>query len=59
MSDRGRSIRRAGTRAGNLWGDHTTEGASGFPVQFDEDFASPPHIHNITYPGSCDRGLGA
>lgn len=37
--------------AGNIWGDRTTEGATGFLVQFKKGFSSPPHIHNVTYRG--------
>lgn len=44
-------------RAGKLWGDRTTEDASGFLVQFVEGFSSPPHIHNVTYRGVVLEGL--
>ncbi|MFG0246012.1 MAG: DUF4437 domain-containing protein [Phycisphaerales bacterium JB052] len=44
-------------RAGNLWGDRTGPGASGFLVQFVDGFSSPPHIHNITYRGVVINGL--
>lgn len=44
-------------RAGNLWGDRTGSGASGFLVQFVDGFSSPPHIHNITYRGVVINGL--
>lgn len=37
--------------AGNIWGDRTKEGATGFLVQFKKGFSSPPHIHNVTYRG--------
>lgn len=47
----------ASPRAGNLWGDRTNPGASGFLVKFDEGFASPPHIHNVTYRGLVIEGL--
>lgn len=47
----------ASPRAGNLWGDRTAPGASGFLVKFDEGFASPPHIHNVTYRGMVIEGL--
>lgn len=40
-----------GPQAGTLWGDQTKEDASGFLVKFVDGFASPPHIHNITYRG--------
>ncbi|MBK1833836.1 DUF4437 domain-containing protein [Roseibacillus ishigakijimensis] len=38
-------------QAANLWGDRAREGATGFLVTFREGFASPPHIHNVTYRG--------
>lgn len=44
-------------RAGKLWGDRTSLGASGFLVQFVEGFSSPPHIHNVTYRGVVLEGL--
>ncbi|MFI4892291.1 MAG: DUF4437 domain-containing protein [Phycisphaerales bacterium JB058] len=44
-------------RAGGLWGDRTGDGASGFLVKFVDGFASPPHIHNITYRGVVISGL--
>lgn len=43
-------------RAGDLWGDRTGEGATGFLVRFDQGFSSPPHIHNVTYRGVVIRG---
>ena len=46
-----------GPRAGDLWGDRTGKGASGFLVRFADGFASPPHIHNITYRGVVIRGF--
>tara|TARA_R110002049_G_scaffold152106_2_gene315980 strand:- start:11560 stop:12396 length:837 start_codon:yes stop_codon:yes gene_type:complete len=46
-----------GPRAGNLWGDRTGSGPSGFLVKFEEGFSSPPHIHNISYRGVVIRGL--
>lgn len=36
-------------RAADLWGDRTGPGASGFLVRFVDGFASPPHIHNVSY----------
>lgn len=39
----------AGPQAANLWGDRTGAGPSGFLVQFVDGFASPPHIHNVSY----------
>ena len=47
----------ASPRAGTLWGDRTGAGPSGFLVQFTEGFASPPHIHNISYRGVVITGL--
>jgi len=44
-------------RAGQLWGDRTTKGASGFLVKFNKGFSSPPHIHNVTYRGVVISGL--
>ena len=44
-------------RAGTLWGDRTSEGASGFLVKFADGFSSPPHIHNVTYRGVVISGL--
>lgn len=39
----------ASPRAADLWGERTAEGASGFLVRFRDGFASPPHVHNVTY----------
>lgn len=47
----------AGPRAGDLWGDRTQSGATGFLVRFAEGFSSPPHIHNVTYRGVVIEGL--
>jgi len=47
----------AGPRAGNLWGDRTGKGATGFLVKFSDGFSSPPHIHNVTYRGVVISGL--
>jgi quercetin dioxygenase-like cupin family protein len=47
----------ASPRAGDLWGDRTGTGATGFLVQFADGFSSPPHIHNVTYRGVVIRGL--
>ena len=48
----------ASPQAGTIWGDQTKEGESGFLVKFVDGFASPPHIHNITYRGIVlDGGL--
>lgn len=46
-----------GPRAGNLWGDRTGTGATGFLVRFKDGFSSPPHIHNVTYRGVVISGL--
>lgn len=46
-----------GPMAGNLWGDRTDSGSSGFLVKFKEGFSSPPHIHNVTYRGIVISGL--
>ncbi len=43
--------------ASNLWGDRTTEKATGMLVRFNKGFSSPPHIHNITYRGIVINGL--
>jgi len=39
----------ASPKAGVLWGDIKLPAATGTLVQFRDGFASPPHIHNITY----------
>ena len=39
----------ASPRAGVLWGDLREDVPTGAIIQFAPDFASPPHIHNITY----------
>lgn len=44
-------------KAGQLWGDRTGSGPSGFLVEFVDGFSSPPHIHNVTYRGMVIRGL--
>jgi len=43
--------------AANLWGDRTTDDATGMLVRFNKGFESPPHIHNITYRGVVINGL--
>ena len=35
--------------AGNLWGDRTKEGATGYLLKPKDGFQSPPHIHNVSY----------
>lgn len=39
----------ASPQAGVLWGDIREDEPSGVLLKFAEGFASPPHIHNITY----------
>jgi hypothetical protein len=46
----------ASPRAANLWGDRASTGATGFLVRFADGFASPPHIHNVTYRGVVIQG---
>lgn len=41
----------------DLWGDRTTDTATGMLVRFNKGFSSPPHIHNITYRGIVIDGL--
>lgn len=38
-------------QAATLWGDRNGTEATGFLVKFADGFASPPHIHNISYRG--------
>lgn len=47
----------ASPRATDLWGDRTKDTATGMLVKFKKGFASPPHIHNITYRGVVIEGL--
>ena len=47
----------ASPRAADLWGDRTTDMATGMLVKFKKGFSSPPHIHNITYRGVVIEGL--
>ncbi len=44
-------------RAGTLWGDRNAPVPSGFLVEFADGFASPPHIHPVTYRGVVISGL--
>ncbi|MFI4897836.1 MAG: DUF4437 domain-containing protein [Phycisphaerales bacterium JB059] len=46
----------ASPRAADLWGDRSSPGATGFLVRFADGFASPPHIHNVTYRGVVIEG---
>ncbi len=46
----------ASPRAADLWGDRTSDGATGFLVKFNDGFSSPPHIHNVTYRGVVISG---
>ncbi|MEM9531735.1 MAG: DUF4437 domain-containing protein [Pseudomonadota bacterium] len=39
----------ASPRAATLWGDRNGPEPTGFLVQFNQGFSSPPHIHNVTY----------
>ena len=43
--------------AANLWGDRTTNTATGMLVRFNRGFSSPPHIHNISYRGIVIEGV--
>lgn len=43
--------------AADLWGDRFKDRATGMLVRFNKGFASPPHIHNITYRGVVISGL--
>lgn len=43
-------------KAGTLWGDRNASTATGFLVEFEEGFSSPPHIHNVTYRGVVLEG---
>jgi hypothetical protein len=47
----------ASPQAGMLWGDIKADVPSGFIVRFRDGFASPPHIHNITYRAVVISGL--
>ena len=47
----------ASPRAATLWGDRNGAGPTGFLVRFVDGFASPPHIHNVSYRGVVVRGL--
>jgi hypothetical protein len=47
----------ASPRASDLWGDRKQDTATGMLVKFNKGFASPPHIHNITYRGIVIKGL--
>ncbi|MCQ8878377.1 DUF4437 domain-containing protein [Pseudoalteromonas shioyasakiensis] len=42
--------------AADLWGNRTTDTATGMLVRFKKGFESPPHIHNITYRGVVIEG---
>jgi len=47
----------ASPQAGMLWGDIKADVPSGFVVKFRDGFASPPHIHNLTYRAVVISGL--
>jgi len=44
-------------KAGTLWGDRNGTEATGFLLKPNEDFKSPPHIHNVSYRGIVIDGL--
>lgn len=44
-------------KAADLWGDRTKDVATGMLIEFNQDFSSPAHIHNITYRGVVIKGL--
>ncbi len=44
-------------KSGTLWGDRAANTATGFLVQFNDGFSSPPHIHNVSYRGIVLSGL--
>lgn len=43
--------------AADLWGDRSIDTATGMLVRFKKGFASPPHIHNISYRGIVIEGM--
>ena len=43
--------------AADLWGVRTKNIATGMLVRFNRGFASPPHIHNISYRGIVIEGM--
>ena len=43
-------------KAGTLWGDRKGTVATGYLIQFEDGFVSPPHIHNVSYRGVVIRG---
>lgn len=47
----------AGPRAATLWGDRGGPGQTSFLVRFVDGFASPPHIHTVSYRGVVIQGL--
>ena len=44
-------------KAGTLWGDRDGTEPTGFLLKPPTDFASPPHIHNVSYRGIVIRGV--
>jgi len=46
----------AAPQAGMLWGDLREDVPTGMILKFADGFASPPHIHNITYRGVVING---
>jgi len=43
--------------AATLWGDRNGTEATGFLFHAEDGFASPPHIHNVSYRGVVIRGV--
>jgi len=44
-------------QAGTLWGDRKGTVPTGYLIKFEDDFSSPPHIHNVSYRGVVISGL--
>ena len=44
-------------KAGTIWGDRNGDVATGFLAKFVDGFASPPHIHNVTYRAMVLKGF--
>lgn len=49
--------REGGPQAGVLWGDIRSDVSSGTIIVFAPNFASPPHIHNVTYRAVVIEGM--
>lgn len=43
--------------AGDIWGDRTQKGATGFIFKPKDGFYSPSHVHNVSYRGVVISGL--